>query len=229
MEGQRDGLVIFSPGGAMSIVKKTEIRYGDLAKVVGLDNFEKYLQNEVQKTETLLLKDLPAGTALDPQILAAKNPDAIRSYNRLLEVQDFFMQWKNGKLLNYASQESYVPQDLFWMIARYGRLSGFIESLYVEHQTSMVHTGGSGAHKRLLLEFNDGTYGIYDSRIPMDDEAVAARISELDCDGVGVKYAINLDTGMADDTHLYAKDGRIFQVGYTSEPVGTNRIGIYQK
>ena len=122
-----------------------------------------------------------------------------------------------------------MPQDLFWMVAQFGKLSGFLESLYVEGSKSMVHAEGSAAHKRLLLQMSDGTYAIYDSRVPVADRDVSDAVSKLVIEGAGVQYAVNLDTGMADSTSLYDKEGNTYRLGHISEPVGTNRIGIFQQ
>ena len=115
------------------------------------------------------------------------------------------------------------------MIAKHGNLSGFIESLYVENGQSKVKAQGSPAHKRMLLQFNDGTYGIYDSRVTMYDSEVAYKVSYLDIGNKKVIFAVNLDTGMADDTRIYDRNAMSYQIGHTSQPVGTNRIAIYQE
>lgn len=227
LEGQRDGLVVFNQRGKMVLMNKTEIHYWQLSRVVDMRGFERYLKEQIKRIEAEFLKELPLDGQIDLKALAVSNPDRVREYRRLLQVHGYFNYWKTGGALNYASEGSYIPQDLFWMIARYGKLSGFIESLYVEDGKSMVAQEGSGAHKRLLLEFTDGTFGIYDTRVSVNDSDVATEISKLAVDGVRVKYAVNLDTGMADDTKLYDIKGNSYQIGYTSDPVGTNRIGVY--
>lgn len=227
LEGQRDGLVVFNQRGKMVLMNKTEIHYWQLSRVVDMRGFERYLKEQIRRIEGEFSAQLPPGGQIDLKALTASNPDRVREYRRLLQVHGYFSYWKTGGALNYASEGSYIPQDLFWMIARYGKLSGFIESLYVEDGKSMVAQEGSGAHKRLLLEFTDGTFGIYDTRVSVNDSDVATEISKLAIDGVRVKYAVNLDTGMADDTKLYDTKGNDYQIGYTSDPVGTNRIGVY--
>ncbi|MEK7523684.1 MAG: hypothetical protein AAB588_01510 [Patescibacteria group bacterium] len=229
MGGQRDGLVIFSPRGAMRIIKKTEIPHAEMAQLVDMSAFEKNLKGRIAEKEAELLKNVPAGSVPHPQELEEAQPDIMREYRRLLLAESSYEEWKDGKDLNYASQESYVPQDLFWMVAQFGKLSGFLESLYVEGSKSMVHAEGSAAHKRLLLQMSDGTYAIYDSRVPVADRDVSDAVSKLVIEGAGVQYAVNLDTGMADSTSLYDKEGNTYRLGHISEPVGTNRIGVFQK
>ncbi|MBU1151560.1 hypothetical protein KJ632_01885 [Patescibacteria group bacterium] len=227
MEGQRDGLVIFSPGGRMAVVKKTKIHYWEMAQVARLKAFRTKLNEDIKQAEMEFEHLLPQGAEITKSF-EQENKDIIRKYRKLLEIQELFNQWKAGKPLNYASEESYLHQELFWMVSKHSKLSGFLESLYVENGKSMSNQQ-SAAHKRLLMKFYDGTFGIYDSRIPMTDAEVSDKIIELVIDGKKVQFAVNLDTGMADDTRIYDKNGKHFQVGYTSQPVGTNRIGIWHK
>lgn len=232
MEGQRDGMVVFSPSGRMGVMDKTSIRYSDFSDIVNLKSFGTHLEGEIKKLEDKLYAGLSEGAALNDttlETLTRDNPAAVRQYANLVALKERYDLWKQGKSLNYADQYSYVSQDLFWMISRYFKLSGFLESLFVKNGQSQVKEPGSGAHKRLLLEFDDGTYGIYDSRVPLNNKEVAERIVSFDLDGKHVRSAVNLDTGMADDTRVYDKEGNPHQIGYTSQPMGTNRIGIYQK
>ncbi|MBF0105097.1 MAG: hypothetical protein HQM16_07185 [Deltaproteobacteria bacterium] len=229
MEGERDGLVVFSPAGRLAIVNKTRINYYEMAQVVSLGKFKDALDKEIKETAAHLITkcgDLSKCTAGE---IALLEPKEFKKYQELLEMRELFEQWKDGKPLNYASEQSYLPQKLFWKIAKFGRLSGFIESLFVENGSSTVKKNKSGAHRRLLLKFSDNTYGIYDSRKPMYEIDVARAVAGININGVTVTRAVNLDTGMADDTRIHTKDGGSIQIGYTSQPVGTNRIGVYYK
>ena len=93
----------------------------------------------------------------------------------------------------------------------------------------MVKERGSAAHKRLLMEFSDGTFGLYDSRVAMQDDEVSEKITQIKINGVKVVKAVNLDTGYADNTRIYDKNSNSYQAGMTGNPDVSNRIGIYQK
>ncbi len=232
MEGQRDGLVVFNTeSGQMAIINKNEILYSDMNKVMNLARFERSLLKEMVDLEAELMK-LADVEELSKEALDAiktSDPKLVQRYRKVTLLNEAFSDWKSGKPLNYASQETYLDQELFWKMAEFSNLSGFIESLYVEGGESQVKAEGGRAHKRLLLEFSDGSYGIYDSRIDMSDREASLKIEDLVLDGKVPIKAVNLDTGMADDTRVYNKVGKGFQMGHTSQPVGTNRIGIYHK
>lgn len=228
ISGQRDGMVVFNQSGDMVILKKSEIHYSQLNKVAGLASFEKKLENQIKDLEEEFLVRFK-GEKIDPKILLGENPDAMNEYKKLFEVRELFSEWKNGKPLNYASESSYLPQTLFWMIVRNSNLSGFIESLYVEDGKNMVKERSGAAHKRLLMEFSDGTFGLYDSRVAMQDDEVSEKITQIKIDGVKVVKAVNLDTGSADNTRIYDKNSNSYQTGMTGNTIVSNRIGIYQK
>lgn len=86
-EGRRDGLVMFNQRGRMEMIKKSQITYTAMARLVNMAAFERGMRRQIEEMEERLYSLLPEGAdELSDEVLRrlkGQNPDLVRDYSEL--------------------------------------------------------------------------------------------------------------------------------------------------